>query len=183
MIHFCPSCGENVETYVVDRQGTKELCCLHCGMIVDGLSCFKPPTAGLAIIADDSLMIREKLKEMFLSEGLFSEVVSSNDGFDFISAFTGKVKEKQAVSLIVLDVAMPMLNGVNAAMAIRALEKGINLPPAPILFFTSQKCDEYFQKVLSFCTPANYVNKAVSSTPELLASRVSHVARALLNQA
>lgn len=182
MMQFCPACGENVETYIVDRHGTKEVCCMHCGMIVEGLSSLKAVSAGLAIIADDSPVIRERLKEMLLSEGLATEVLSSKDGFDFISVFTSKVKGNQAVSLIVLDVEMPMLNGVNAAMAIRALEKGIPINPTPILFFTSQKCDEHFQKVLAYCKPAEYVNKGVSTTPELLTSRVSQVARVLLNQ-
>lgn len=182
MMKFCPACGDNVDTYEIDRYGKKETCCINCGMVVEGLSSLKAVTAGLAIIADDSPLIRERLKEMLISEGLASEVLSSNDGFDFISVFTSKVKENQAISLVVLDVAMPLFNGVNAAMAIRALEKGALLRPTPILFFTSQKCDEHFQEILAHCKPAEYVNKGASSTPDLLASRVSQVARVLLDQ-
>lgn len=182
MMKFCPACGDNVETYVVDRHGTKEVCCINCGMIVEGLSSLKTIPGGLAIIADDSPMIRERLKEMLLSECLATEVLSSNDGFDFISVFMSKVKENQVVSLIVLDVEMPLLSGVNAAMAIRALEKGVSLRPTPIIFFTSKKCDEHFKKILDHCKPAEYVNKGESSTPELLTSRVSYVARVLLDQ-
>lgn len=32
MIKFCHTCGEDVETYIVDRMGTKELTCINCGM-------------------------------------------------------------------------------------------------------------------------------------------------------
>lgn len=182
MMEFCPACGDNVETYSIDRHGKREVCCINCGMLVEGLSSLKTVSGGLAVIADDSPLIRECLKEMLISEGLATEVLSSNDGFDFISIFTSKVKENKVISLIVLDVAMPLFNGVNAAMAIRALEKGALLRPTPILFFTSQKCDEHFQKILNHCKPAEYVNKGVSSTPELLTSRVSQVARVLMDQ-
>ena len=76
---------------------------------------------------------------------------------------------------------MQILNGVNAAIAMRAVEKGLGLQPIPILFFTGQKCDENFQKVLDYCKPAQYVNKGVNSTPELLASRVTEVIKMLLH--
>lgn len=182
MMKFCPSCGDNVETYVVDRHGTKEVCCIHCGMLVEGIPVQKATPAGLAIISDDSSVIRERLKEMLISEGLATEVLSSNDGFDFISVFTSTVKEKRPVSLVVLDVEMPLLNGINAAMAMRALEKGVPIQPTPILFFTAQKCDEHFQKILAHCKPAEYVNKGANSPPDILTSRVSQVARVLLSK-
>jgi hypothetical protein len=62
----------------------------------------------------------------------------------------------------------------------RAIEKPMKLPSIPILFFTAQKCDDNFKKVLSYCKPAQYINKAVSSTPELLASRIRNVIIQLL---
>lgn len=180
MNKFCPSCGENVETYTVDRVGTKETLCIHCGMIVDGLEAIEVPRGNLVMVADDSPMIREILKDVFISGSLAEEVIGCRDGYDFLSTFAGKMKEHKPVALIVLDVNMPILNGVNAAIAIRALEKGFELQPVPILFFTAQKCDENFQKVLNYCKPAQYVNKGVSSTPDQLASRVTQVAKMLL---
>lgn len=181
MNRFCPSCGENVETYTVDRVGKKETLCIHCGMIVDGLEVKEVSGGNLVIVADDSLMIREILKDVFISGSLANEVIGCKDGYDFLSAYARKMKEHKSVSLVVLDVTMPILNGVNAAIAIRALEKGLELQPVPILFFTGQKCDENFQKVLDYCKPAQYVNKGVSSTPEMLASRVTQVAKMLLH--
>lgn len=182
MIKFCPACGENVETYLIDRQGTKERCCIHCGMLVEGISQKNVSPASIAIIADDSPMIRELLADVLVTESLAGKVIGCNDGVDFISTYSARLKDAEPVSLVVLDVAMPLLNGVNAAIAMRAIEKGFKLPPAPILFFTAQKCDENFQKVLAYCKPAQYVNKGASSTPEMLASRVSHVAKMLLHE-
>ena len=62
----------------------------------------------------------------------------------------------------------------------RAIEKALNINPTPILFFTAYKCDENFKKIFSFCEPAKYVNKGVSSTPDQLASRIAQVVERLL---
>lgn len=180
MIKFCPACGENVETYVVNRQGSTEVCCIHCGMLVEGMSSKNVAPAKLVLAADDSPMIRELLKEVMVTKSLADNVIGCTDGVDFLITYTNKLKTQEPVSLVILDVAMPMLNGINAAMALRAIEKGFQLRPAPILFFTAYKCDENFQKVLAYCKPAEYVNKGVSSTPEQLELRVSQVATKLL---
>lgn len=182
MIKFCPACGENVDTYMVNREGTQERCCIHCGMVVEGLSLKKISPANIAIVADDSPMIRELLKDVLVAGSLVDKVIGCSDGVDFITTYTAKLKEADPVSLVILDVSMPLLNGVSAAMAMRAIEKGFKHRPAPILFFTAHKCDENFQKVLKYCMPSQYVNKGVSSTPEMLASRVSQVAEMLLSE-
>ncbi|MEK7851279.1 MAG: response regulator [Deltaproteobacteria bacterium] len=182
MTKFCPACGENVETYIIDRMGFKEMLCIHCGMIVEDMSHKKVIPAELVIAADDSLMIVELLKEMMVKGSLATEVVGCHDGVDFLSTFIRKLKEENSISLVILDVAMPLLNGVNAAIALRAVEKGLNIPPTPILFFTAQKCDENFQKVLTYCKPAEYVNKGISSTPDQLASRIKQVTIKLLSE-
>jgi len=33
--YFCPSCGENVEIYIVEREEGHDTHCIFCGMIVD----------------------------------------------------------------------------------------------------------------------------------------------------
>ncbi|MDH3974980.1 MAG: response regulator [Deltaproteobacteria bacterium] len=183
---FCPSCGENVDTFVLEREGAapgdlaEELLCSHCGMlVVDQCKKEVSPVESI-LICDDSSMIRELLGDVLTKSKLAKKVVASRDGSDFITCFTKSIMEKSFFSLVVLDLAMPVLNGTNAAIAMRAIEKAHHMKPAPILFFTAYKCDENFKKVLSFCKPALYVNKGVSSTPDLLASRISQVVERLL---
>lgn len=95
MIRFCPACGENVETYTVDKPNRKEVCCIHCGMIVEGLDAKEISAGNTAIIADDSPMIREMLKDVFISGSLADEVIGCKDGYDFISTFIGKKIRKK----------------------------------------------------------------------------------------
>ena len=185
---FCPSCGENVDTYFVDRSGGGEsegqkrgdICCIFCGMIVEDISGSDVIPAKSILISDDSAMVRELITDMLKENGLTKEVIASKDGSDFITLFVRKISEKSPFSLVILDVSMPILNGVNAAIAMRAIEKALKMKSTPVLFFTAQKCDENFKKVLAYCKPALYVNKGVSSTPDLLASRVSQVITKLL---
>ncbi len=185
---FCPSCGENVDTYFVDRSGGVEsegkkkgdICCIFCGMIVEDISGNDVIPAKSILISDDSAMVRELITDMLKENGLTKDVIASKDGSDFITLFVKKISKKTPFSLVILDVSMPILNGVNAAIAMRAIEKALKMKSTPVLFFTAQKCDENFKKVLAYCKPALYVNKGVSSTPDLLASRVSQVIIKLL---
>ncbi|MBE9504697.1 MAG: response regulator [Proteobacteria bacterium] len=185
---FCPSCGENVDTYFVDRSGGVEsegkkkgdICCIFCGMIVEDISGNDVIPAKSILISDDSAMVRELITDMLKENGLTKDVIASKDGSDFITLFVKKISKKTPFSLVILDVSMPILNGVNAAIAMRAIEKALKMKSTPVLFFTAQKCDENFKKVLTYCKPALYVNKGISSTPDLLASRVSQVIIKLL---
>lgn len=183
MTRFCPSCGENVDTYLVDRGGRKEICCIFCGMIVEDISGRRIIPAKSILVADDSSMIRGLLGELLVKESLTRTVAECGDGSEFITIFARKATEGEPFSLVVLDIAMPILNGVSAAIAMRSIERALKLKRTPILFFTAQKCDENFKKVLSYCKPALYVNKGVSSTPDLLASRVGQVVIQLLREA
>lgn len=190
---FCPSCGENVDTYIVNRGGIiggggtvsaserhEDECCILCGMIVEEIHHNEITPAESILVADDSTMIRDLLSDLISHEKLAKDVAGCGHGAEFITVFTGKALAKEPFSLVVLDVAMPVLNGINAAIAMRAIEKALKIKPTPILFFTAQKCDENFKKVMAYCKPALYVNKGVSSMPDLLASRIGQVVKRLL---
>jgi len=187
---FCPGCGEHVETYVVEREGSsfgeikEESCCIFCGMIVEDVSGRKFVPAESVIVADDSAMIRELLRDLLVHKSIteIGGVAECGDGSSFITMFTRRAVEGNPFSVAILDIAMPILNGVNAAIAMRAIEKALGLKHTPILFFTAHKCDDNFKKVLSYCRPALYVNKGTSSTPDLLSSRVGQVVVRLLKE-
>ena len=189
VLKFCPGCGEDVNTYVVDRGSKKENgertideCCIFCGMPVEDKSNKTVVPVDLILTADDSQMIRELMKDLLIKEKLAKSVETCTQGADFLKLFTKKAIENTPPSLVVLDVAMPILNGVNAAVAIRAIESSFGFGPTPVMFFTSQKCDDNFKKVLSYCKPAHYVNKGISSTPSMLSSRIRQVIIRLLQE-
>ena len=181
-LKYCAACGENVETFITLRteyeSPTEEECCIHCEMTIEDHS--QEPqehqtSVGTILLSDDSPMMREMLKDVIIENRLANEVVTSTQGADFLTQFTRMAIEKKELSMVVLDVTMPVFNGVNAAIALRAVEKAFKSKPTPIMFFTAHKCEENFKKLLAYCRPALYLNKGSSSTPDELSGRISHV--------
>ena len=133
------------------------------------------------IVAEDSGALRHKLAEILTERGMAKGVVRCADGSEFITSFMEQHLKDRTPRLAVLDVNMPVINGINAAISLRAIEKGYEFQrPTPILFFTSKQCDETFKKVLSYTKPAKYINKGTGSSPDEFADRLAAVLGRLL---
>jgi len=180
---YCPSCGEDVDTFFMLEEGEEARHCFVCGMKISGGA--QPARSLRALefmmVAEDSMVFREVLKDKVLELELAKEVELAADGEEFLELFTRRLSSGKPVSLAVLDIRMPGMNGVNAAMALRAVEKGLGRKkPSPILFFSSVKCDDTLRKVFAQCAPARYINKGNSKSPEELSDRLVDVVSRLL---
>ena len=78
-----------------------------------------------ALIVDDSAAIRAATRDIFLSDG-FKVCAEAENGMTAIDLLV-HVKP----DIIILDLAMPIMNGLEAAPRLRAL-----LPQVPIILFT-----------------------------------------------
>jgi CheY-like chemotaxis protein len=141
----------------------------------------KPPIEAI-LVAEDSELLLLMLKDMLIAKGLARKVTSCTNGFETVSTYIRIRKANIKPGLVIMDVKMPLLNGIAAAVALRAYEKGMDIAPVPILFFTSKRCDETFRKALSYCRPAMYVNKGASESAHHLQERVDKVIDQLLEQ-
>ncbi len=178
---YCPSCGEMVDTLVMVKTGKEELICACCGMVFRDTEEIRTLRAVLA--AEDSPLLLRKVSEMLEAKEVARTVIPCQNGEVFLENAVSRLRAGLPVSLAILDVNMPILNGINAATAIRAIERGMGMAKKiPILFFTSHKCDNNFQKVLKYCTPAHYINKGVGSSPEDFAERLYNVIAGLLQE-
>jgi CheY-like chemotaxis protein len=182
---YCPGCGEDVDVFVMmveGVEGVEERRCIHCGLTLERKKSKDKEQKSIRkiISADDSRIIQSILSELLVEEQVAEHVEVCNNGMEFLTTLSKQFVQKQTVDLIILDVNMPILNGISAAIAQRAIEKGLGVKPIPIMFFTVKKCDETFQKVLKFCQPAKYLNKGVSSSPADIVRRISEVATQLL---
>ena len=97
-------------------------------------------------------------------------------------AFNKRLAEKLPVNLAILDIEMPVLDGIKAAMGMRAIEKQHQSDRIPILFFSARKCDETLKNQLALFSPARYVNKGNADDPESLATRVDQLVSYLLSK-
>jgi CheY-like chemotaxis protein len=183
---FCASCGEDVEYFVMVSGGEEIAHCSNCGLILQMPNKQKDQKLRplqYVIAAEDSPLLLKTISNMIQAKGIAKEVESCINGEEFITKITERMKQNSQVSLAILDVAMPILNGINAAVILRAIEKGFGKKHfAPILFFTSYKCDDTFKKVLKYAAPAKYINKGTGSSPEQFAERLYQVIFQLLSE-
>lgn len=114
------------------------------------------------LIAEDDLNFISILKEKFEGEGF--SVLTAQDGKEALRA-----AEKEKPDLIISDVLLPMLNGVDMAKQVR--EK---MPAVPIIFLTNVKDDTYAD-IIKDIKNADYLIKsdikiedAVKSAKKLL---------------
>lgn len=87
------------------------------------------------LIVDDEKDLRDVLKDRFEQE-LF-EVLVASDGSEAV-----EIVDKKKPSIIIMDVMMPVLNGIEAKKIIR--KKGCNIP---IIFITIKPKDEIIDEM------------------------------------
>lgn len=125
------------------------------------------PTFEKVVITEDTALVREVIKDALLQNRLCGEVIGCANGEHLLQTMAESVGRRPAVSLVILDVEMPILNGYQAAIALRAFERGLGLPPTPLVFFSSLAVDETFSKVLEYVQPARYLNKGTDSAAQM----------------
>jgi CheY-like chemotaxis protein len=140
------------------------------------------PPLDTVITVEDTALISTILNDMLVAEGLTEKVISCKNGYEFLGRYVRARKNNVDVGLVVMDVKMPILNGISAAVAMRAHETAQALPGVPILYFTSKRCDEVFRKALIHTAPAMYINKGTSVSPEHLQDRIRKVINQLLRE-
>ncbi|RMF17176.1 MAG: response regulator [Candidatus Dadabacteria bacterium] len=161
--------------------------CSICGLVLDDdeapSETGTPGRAALAyvLIAEDSPLICNAVADMLESQHIAMEVGRAANGVEFVSQATARFRQQGKLSLAILDVEMPIMNGVQAARSLRDLERQLHVPrKTPVLFFTSRKIDERFKQILQQLQPSSFVNKGTSTDPEHLAQRVRKVLSVLL---
>lgn len=179
----CPSCGEGVYTYAVQKEGTTEIRCSACGfpLSVDA----GPPRRALdcIMIADDDRFFLTLLTDLLNERGLTTNVIACESGTKFLSLAAERFHQALPIKLAILDIIMQPLDGIATAVALRALEKGLKVAqPTPILFLSAARSDDTLKMLIGRCQPALYLNKGSSATPDELGPRLEKVIGYLLEQ-
>ena len=173
---FCPSCGTKVEPFIMYMDGDEIHRGTECGMTrTDEPQQEQLHIMEKVLVAEDSTVLINKIAQIIEENKIAEWVTKCADGSEFITSFVEQLEQGRPVNLVILDINMPIINGVNAAIAMRAIEKGYEQnKPVPILFFTAKQCDDTFKKVLSYTKPAKYINKGPGSSPDECAQPLYH---------
>ena len=101
--------------------------------------------------------LRQLLSEV-VEETLSGHATAFTDGEKVLTELSGRLESESGPDLIILDIRMPLISGVNTAISIRAFEQGFARPyKIPIAFFGQAPNPVAFEKVLQFCQPASYL--------------------------
>jgi CheY-like chemotaxis protein len=179
---YCPSCSAEVETVLAGRgpDGKPLVKCTICGSAISAVAqaaapadktisldeisftdeAISVPTLDTVLVAGYPPTVRQILVDKLVDKQLAREVVPLANAEDAIVSIIGGMSAKGnngRVDLLVLDVPMPFLNGINAAIGLRAIERSYkDHDLIPILFLTNKPCDDTFKKVIKYLAPAKY---------------------------
>lgn len=172
---FCPSCGEMVDLFVMITGGEERIHCTQCGLDLSKKE-FKKKIMDRILISDDSSIVRKQVAELVVNSGIAKDIIESENGRVFLSQLSDLLKNNASVNLIILDVNMPIINGIDAARTVRAIETGLKLTQKiPIVFFSVVKCDDNFKKIMNITKPSAYLNKGNSADKEQFGKRLLEV--------
>ena len=182
---YCLCCNEEVPFTSFERNERIETTCLYCGFPLDIKKLYEPNEhieIGHALISDDSMLTRKIIEDRLKEKKYSGIVLSFENGLELISAYSKLLKEKKTVDIAIIDLNMPVMDGLTAARAIRSLEAQSNNKAVPIIFFSAEKADDNFKKQMEALAPANYMNKGNDTNPDTLASRVELLIAYLIDQ-
>lgn len=193
---YCMTCEETVPVNRISRDGNMELACMNCGFVIDvakgkvnaskakaepeapKAEAPKPKprrTFDCILIADDSEFIRTLLKTLLVQRHLAKTVMAVDNGQAVVGEFTRQLVDGHAPDLVILDLEMPVLDGLPAAKILRSVEAKFRDAKTPILFFTAHQCDDELKRQFELFAPASYVSKGSDGDPAQLIDRIEQV--------
>lgn len=172
---YCLCCGENVPVNTITRDGNIELTCTYCGFVLDVAKPNARRTLACVLTADDSEFTRELLKGLLVKRELAKTVIATENGQACVTEFTKQIAAGHPPDLVILDLEMPVMDGVASARIVRSVEATFRKDTTPILFFSARKCDEALKRQLALLAPASYVNKGADGDPAQLIERVGQL--------
>jgi len=172
---YCLCCGEFVPCNIVIRNERRELTCAFCGFTLDADNLWeerKRSADTYALIAEDSKFTRTLLKELILKKEIASEVRAVSNGLELVSEYSRLLSDNIRVKFVIIDLNMPVMDGLTAARTLRTLEEKRKGKKVPIVFFSAIKADKSLKRQMELLAPANYVNKGADPDTKVLVRRV-----------
>jgi len=117
------------------------------------------PGLHLVWLAGYSADQRRVLVEI-VEKTLSGQAIAFDNGEQMLTELSARLGQGRTPDLIILNLRMPLISGLNTAISLRAFEQGFEKPAKiPIGFFGSAPAQESesFHRVIKFCKPAAYL--------------------------
>ena len=124
------------------------------------------------MLAEDHVLVREGTKEMLDREADMKVVAEAGDGEEAVQMVT-----EQDLDIVIMDIAMPKLNGIEATKQIKEIRPG-----TAVLVLTAYDDDEYVFALLE-AGAAGYLLKDVSTDELVEAIRAVQAGESMLHPA
>jgi CheY-like chemotaxis protein len=175
---YCLCCDEQVPFSTIERNERREVTCAYCGFTLEIQKLWErrsAPGNGCILVAEDSQHTRKMIEDLIREKELSRRVLSFENGLGLTSEYSRLLAGKQSVEIAIVDLNMPVMDGLTAARTMRALEEQNRACRTPVVFFSAEKADENLKLHMRNLEPANYVNKGADLDPDSLKSRVEHL--------
>jgi len=124
------------------------------------------------LLAENHVVVRESIRQFLEREANFEVVGEAGDGEEAV-----QMVSQLKPDVIVMDISMPKLNGIEATKQIKALQ-----PSAVVLILTAYDYEQYIFPLLE-AGAAGYLLKDVSSRELISAIQTVHKGEAVLHPA
>jgi CheY-like chemotaxis protein len=102
-----------------------------------------------------------------------------NNGEEVLAAVSEALGQDRIPATIILDLHLPIINGINVAVATRGFELGFNrLDHIPLVFLFNPPESSNFDKVVNFCQPVRVL--APGENDDTLKRRLEEITAAVL---
>ena len=122
------------------------------------------------LLAENHVVVRESIRQFLEREASFEVVGEAGDGEEAV-----RMASQLKPDVIVMDISMPKLNGIEATKQIKAFQ-----PSAVILILTAYDYEQYIFPLLE-AGAAGYLLKDVSSRELISAIQTVHKGEAVLH--
>ncbi len=173
---FCPSCEEEVYSYPVQKDGEVEIRCSSCGFPLCVESRSLAPGSDYILISGGDRSLQSFLAGLLAGRDLAANIVTCKTNAELLTSAAECFRQGVSLKLAILDVTTSSLDGISTGLALRAVEKGLNVAsPTLIAFLSAARSDDALRKLINRCRPALSLNKGSAGAPEDLGPRLERV--------
>jgi CheY-like chemotaxis protein len=174
---YCLCCDEIVPYNKIERNEKRELTCVYCGFTLDVQKLWETSRAreGHALVAEDSQSLKDVIIKALSASGFSKNISAFSNGLELITAYSKLLSDKTPIDIAIIDLNMPVMDGLTAARTIRAMESQHKAPTTPIVFFSAVKADNFLKSQMELLGYTSYMNKGSDTGLERLAERVEQL--------